>query len=158
MCVACISWDKDQKLDWDAGRKFINSLNKKSLELFTKGELLTQLNNLELAFKEEQREAAVLSFGHIRVMVTGGMSWGDSPSQLYNTISDLENISAGILDAVGFNREDFINYKEILMKVLGVLRESKQLPCLIHLDDKLDPMLETLLRSGPEPKPKRRPR
>ena len=62
MCVACISWDKDQVLDWDAGRKFINSLNKKSFELFTKGELLTQLDNLELAFKEHFYLYSVISY------------------------------------------------------------------------------------------------
>jgi hypothetical protein len=154
MNVACVSWDKDQVLDWDAGRKFIRGLKEEACESFTKGELLKQLKNLKLAFDEEHRESAVLSFGHIKVMITGGMSWGESPSNLYNTISDLENVS-GILDAVGFNREDFINYKDILMKVLGVMKESKQLPCLIHLDDKLDPMLETMLRSGPKPKRRR---
>ena len=69
-------------------------------------------------------------------------------------MSDLEEVG-GILDAVGFNREDFINYKEILMKVLGVMKDSKQLPCLIHLDKDLDPMLETMLRSGPKPKRRR---
>ena len=60
-------------------------------------------------------------------------------------------IILGVIESIGFDLDNR-DYKSILMKVLGVLKESKQLPVLIHLDGHLDELLEKMLRSGSKPK------
>jgi len=158
MLIQELSWDKTRKLDWEAGRSCLDSLTEDDFDGtgLDKKDYLPKLQALEVAAKDTHREAVILQYGHLKVLLTGGISWGDSPSDLYNDINDLIELAQGkVLEAIGFDLDNH-DYKSILMKVLGVMKESKQLPCLIHLDPQLDPMLETMLKSGPETKPKRR--
>jgi hypothetical protein len=145
-------------LDWEAGKACLDSLTEDDFDGtgLVKKDYLPKLESLKAAVKDRHREAVVLQYGHLKVLLTGGMSWGDSPSDLYNDMNDLIELAQGrVLEAIGFDLDDH-DYKSILMKILGVMKESKQLPCLIHLDSQLDPILETMLRSGPEfRKPKR---
>jgi hypothetical protein len=153
MLVEVLSWDKDQKLDWEAGIKYLNGLDDEVIEKnedlppgSDKESILSSLKLVRQAVEGDLREAVILHFGNLKILLTGGMSWGDSPSELYDDMYDMECI-AGLFDAIGFNQDEF-DYKSILMKVLKVLKDSKQLPVLLHLDKHLDAMLEAMLKSG----------
>ena len=86
--------------------------------------------------------------GHLNILYTGGMSWGDSPSETFDLIADLEE-SGGIMEAIGFYQDDH-DYKELLMKVLSL---HKQIcPTLLGLDPTLDKIVSDLLRKVPKKK------
>ena len=69
------------------------------------------------------------------------MSWGDSPTELFNDINDLEAI--GALDEVGFN--NVIDYKAIVKKIL---KQKTILPMLMSLDKDFDSLISRALGSS----------
>jgi hypothetical protein len=154
MLLTSLSWDRGQKLDWAAGRTRLARLAKKVFDNedlppgTDKKSLLASLDLVKRAVENDHREGVVFQFGHLNILFTGGMSWGDTPSDLYTDINDLITIdNGGVVDAIGFDR-DLFNYKEILLKILKAMNDSKQLPCLLHLDSHLDTMLEEMLKYG----------
>jgi hypothetical protein len=57
-----------------------------------------------------------MQIAHLNVLITGGMSLGDDPTNLMSTIANLDDV--GALKAIGFNQEDNFDYKNILFKIL----------------------------------------
>lgn len=158
MLIQEMSWDKSRKLDWEAGIARLNSLEKGCFEYqgTSRADMMKKLKSVRQAVEGNLRDAVVLEYGNLKVLLSGGMSWGDSPSDLYNDMNDLIEIDNGsVIESIGFDLDNR-DYKSILMKVLGVLKESKQLPVLIHLDGHLDELLEKMLRSGSKPKRRKR--
>lgn len=79
-------WDHDP--DTDAGLGAI------------RGELRDSLGELEAAL-QQSRELASFELRGVTVYLTGGMSWGDAPTELFETFSRLWAVPA-VLVAAGF--------------------------------------------------------
>ncbi len=83
------------------------------------------------------REAAVFQRGHEKILVTGGMSWGDDPTDLSSTIQDLYD--AELIDILGFDDFDlddnlFDNLNLLLKKVRarGMTKEAEAIRNIFH--------------------------
>jgi hypothetical protein len=146
LCVEVLTWDPKRKLNWKAGKKYIKSLKYDEDGTtgdfgFTKDELLSHLETIREAAEERVRDSVVMRIAHLNVLLTGGMSWGDDPSNTYRSITNLNDID-GILDAVGFDKDE-LDYKGILEKIL----KCKAIrPLLLGVDKELDKMLDTKMR------------
>lgn len=154
MCIVCLYWDRKRKLNWKAGIKAIKALkyikNEDGVMLvasdagmdYKQETLLGYLKDLEDS--SGRRDVWEANFGHLSVLITGGMTWGDDPSDLYTAITALQEVDYDILRAVGFELpEDDTDYRELLMKVLKV---KEILPLLIGLDKHLDTLVEKKLK------------
>jgi len=145
-----VTWDKSRKLNWAAGHKAVDALETdENGEITTEGGDITKeslhedLKSLEEACAGKYRDASGITVGRLNVLMTGGMSWGDSPGDTYETLSHLFEIDT-VLEAVGFNLEvDTLDYRAILEKIL---RNKAVLPLLIGVDENLDKMVEKKLR------------
>lgn len=152
MLVACFYEPMDDIFiaDWNKGHAFIDKLtDKQLLNVEHLGEdsdtikkaLHDNLNSVKNAYKGNDRELTILEFPPYKVYLTGGMSWGDSPTELFNDINDLEAI--GALDEVGFN--NVIDYKAIVKKIL---KQKTILPMLMSLDKDFDSLISRALGSS----------
>jgi len=150
LCLNILTWDRNRKLDWKAGKKCIDSLEAdetgevKGTEgnTYTKKQLHIMLSNVYQASKDGRRDTTVIHLLHLNILVTGGMSWGDDPTDTFTSICSLNEFE--ILNVVGFNMDE-INYKEILLKVLKC---QPLQPLLIGIDDELDKMIEKKLKGA----------
>jgi len=145
MLVACFSELIDENIDFKAGHAYIDKedwvgrLGKDIVDEGFVSNLHGQLKNIEDACMGKRRDCTYLEFAPYRIYLTGGESWGDSPTSLFNDINDLEEL--GVLDACGFNQ--VIDYQRILKKIL---KQKKVLPGLLGLDDDLDEMISDKLK------------
>lgn len=65
--------------------------------------LLDDLGSLRLGVGGDDQTMSWVTFRGVRFYITGGMSMGDSPTDLFDAISRLD--ACGALDAAGFLRE-----------------------------------------------------
>ena len=75
------------------------------------------------------------------VMITGGMSWGGSPTDFLNTLSDLEEFD--VIQACGFSTQT--DWKKLFFLVLDKAG-STVLPKLMGLDPDLDIIIRAKLK------------
>ena len=132
--------EQARKPDWRAGREAIDKLAATPApnwpeayrdqwedgdpgdELRLADELREDLDEVETCWEEGGRECGGLTLMGYNVLVTGGMSWGDSPTELTDQISRLD--CADVLQACGFNRRAARDEAAIGSNELtGVLRE-----------------------------------
>jgi hypothetical protein len=110
--------DKDVEPDWDGARKHIESLTAEEAndayvgtgqaDFYTwdeyKERLLRAHDNIKSAwFDDCDRSTFLVDIGKYKVLVTGGDSWGDSPSEMFDDIQDWGNIPG--LDKFGFYKD-----------------------------------------------------
>lgn len=151
MLVSYFYCEEELKPNWKNGEDKITQLLKKwkkqglPTDMSYWGEPQTAANSLREQLKEiravftnpgDYQELSVFYLGPYKIFLTGGMSWGDDPSNLFSTINDLSQ--SGILAACGFDQPipDAVN---ILRKILAV---DQIRPLLIGLDEELDEMLD----------------
>lgn len=114
---------KDSPPDWDGAKKYIESLTDEQLLNHPEYEYEVMVHEEEvgdgkaLAHLKERllnahdivkaawdgdcdRSTFLLDIGIYKVLVTGGTSWGDSPSDMFDYIQDWGNIEG--LDKFGF--------------------------------------------------------
>jgi hypothetical protein len=103
------------------------------------------LGCVENAYRGGSRELTSLEFPPYRIHITGGMSYGDEPSELFSILSDLGSLE--ILEETGLNPA-LPDSTQILKKLV---RNRDLRPLLIGQDKELDNMLDLEMR-----KPKRR--
>lgn len=146
-----------QKPNWKAGRARIKAIVDKIKET---GEFPTDLDHFDSVEKVKEcltsdfkllfdtwtepdnyRDVVRLEFPPWDIIITGGESFGDSPTELFNAINDLSN--SMVLDACGFN-PDTPNYKKLLETTLDSV--PKVLPALIGIDKVLDEMVEKRIK------------
>ena len=146
-----LTWDKKRKLNWNAGFKHIKFLDENSEGFInisntwgsgdleeTKDTLNSDLTELKDIIRAGgRRDVSLTGIGHLNVLWTGGMSWGEDPTDMLTSLSHLED--GYVLDEVGFCRDE-IDYKKILTKILKKKRDL--LPLLLNIDKTLDKMLE----------------
>jgi hypothetical protein len=131
-----VSLPKNQKPNWKAGERYIDKYE----DVDARSSLRSRLKNFQLAWSNQHRESGFMTICHLEVLVSGGMSWGDTPTDLGNDINDLSD--SGVLEACGFDLDD-IDYKAILLKILNVKGIA---PLLVGIDDTLDELVEKKLR------------
>lgn len=124
MLVACLVIPEGKKPDWAAGEAEIKRLAKlprkawppeflerhmqedvdETLEGQERDEMIVTLssdfNDARLAFDGKLRSATWLDVGGKRVLLSGGISWGDSPTEMYDTFDRLND--SGVAKAIGF--------------------------------------------------------
>lgn len=151
-------WDKDTKINFKKGYKFIDSLEIKDLAQSVleigcgetdkenlkqaKDYLADNLRELEVAFTKGRRDADSFEEGNLRFFVTGGMSWGDSPTDLYNNLCNISE-QDGLLDSMGFIGCP-PDYKALLKKCVKL---DGIAPLLLGIDPVIDGMIEKVLKT-----------
>jgi hypothetical protein len=129
--------------NWKAGFEKIDWLTKDGQILEDDQEFLEgELDEFKDMFNgSHRRDVTVHEIGPYDVILTGGMSWGDSPTELSSTITNLEEY--GILEACGFY--DTPDYNRILGLVLDKVG-VEVLPLLMNLDPDLDKIVKEKLK------------
>lgn len=121
MMVAAIWMNQRKKPDFENGKKHIEKLKELPV-LKWPARIVTELGNcfgtplepaplietllgnlesLELAWEGNHREATFIDVAKKRILVTGGLSWGDAPTDLFREIDHL--VAAGVTKACGFD-------------------------------------------------------
>ena len=157
-----LTWVKGQKLDWNAGKAYIRKLAKDSYKEekeeipederdlvvscnfginYTVSDLEMYMEDVQYGIGGRRRDCNVCHLGHLEVLLTGGMSWGDSPTDLCGAMQAIWDCE-GLAKAIGFNQFEY-NYKEMVDKILSV---PAVLPMIMHLDDELDKLIEPKLK------------
>lgn len=104
-------------------------------------EMEAALEDVKEAVAGNRRDCGSESIGGVDILVSGGMTWGDDPTDTYTSISKLEDCG-GILEAVGFY-PNIPDYRTMLERILTV---KNALPELMGLDEELDKMIEPVLK------------
>lgn len=147
--TSSLIWDEDKKLNWDAGKKIIEEIFKEAEEKdevvetesgceIDKDTAISSLESVEHAVKHGTRENDLINVdGHV-IFITGGMSWGESPTTLYD---DIYNICIdGVLEAIGFTTTEY----SLMMK--KILKKKSLLPLLMGIDKELDKIISKKLK------------
>ena len=105
--------------DWDAGRKWVRTEQERCAEVataegipigeviltshgeYTADELLEAIDYAEIAFNHDSRELCWFLFGEWELFQTGGLSWGDDPTNLSPAFQKLQD-EGELLKAIGF--------------------------------------------------------
>lgn len=158
LCTWYLWKDKDRILDWDAGREKLKEMalslldedqrdDEETLDATILGESSCyNYAELEQALEEAhvivegspRRDTSHITFAHLDIWETGGMSWGDDPTDTYSIFQRVCDVPE-VLEVIGLNQDD-INYKDILMKVLKLNPDI--LPTLVGVDPNLDKIIE----------------
>lgn len=154
LCMYILTWDRDSssKLNWDAGFKAIQDIDEEIKEcgIFSKEEYITSLQYLKDSIEDGNSDTACITVGHLNILATGGMSCGDSPTETFNAIANLDNLNQNefdylyVLEVVGFNHNTCPDYKKLL---LMVLEQKDILPVLLGRDDFLDKLITERLKT-----------
>ena len=137
--------------DWAAGEALIKSLaqDQNFLDEYcydddsaaAEEDWLAKLEEFKEAYCNGRRDMARYDMGPITVIMTGGPSWGDSPTELADLMGDLEQHE--ILIECGFENEpDWKKMFQLTLEKAG----SKVLPKLIGLDPHLDEIVKQKLK------------
>lgn len=113
--IYIVSCPKDKELEFSKTKNYIKN-NIKTIRAIkdfdenidttlTNEELIAQLINavetVESGWKGDSRECAFAEHKGDRLMITGGMSWGDDPTDTFSSLCFLEN--ANLLKMIGFD-------------------------------------------------------
>ena len=119
LCLEYVTIKKSKKPDWKKGLAKIKALEKVWVEEAGDGELdesvfgypiavedavdelKSDLANLKEAVKNRLRDVTCISVGNYLVYATGGMTWGDDPSDSYSSFTRLN--ATGVAKACGFD-------------------------------------------------------
>ena len=124
--------------NWQAGYDKIDQIPEEGDRDYTRGHLDDFKEMFEGKFR---RDVTVHEVGPYDVILTGGMTWGDTPTEFCDTICALSEY--GILDAVGFY--DTVNWYKLFNLVLEKAG-TEVLPLLIGLDPDLDKIVKEKLK------------
>jgi hypothetical protein len=155
MLVACFfePFDKDFKPDWGRASKYLEEQiamwikkDKVPSGIDYLGEpeeaadaIRSHLKEVKDAYEGGHRELTTLEFPPYRVYLTGGMSYGDSPSEIFNSINNLNELN--LLDKAGFN--EVPNYQGMVTSMLAV---KSTLPLFMGLSTDLDELISKRLK------------
>ena len=132
-----VSWavhiESGRDPDWNAGAQKIEELSRTATGKWPQeyqenqgcdedpvveaGRLREDLAEFKSAWEDERRDAGRIRIGNRDALITGGMSWGDSPTILFDSISRLHD--SGVLDACGFFQPDRRGTRHYLLFVHG---------------------------------------
>lgn len=150
LILGILTWDKDEELKWEDGFKAIKNLKEDDegfvvddTSYFTKESLNYNLSDIkEAVTKDNRRDVYIMEIGSMKILLTGGMSWGGSDiSDLYNALNDIVQADEMIFSAVGFNKPQ-PDYKSILLK------NPTTLPTFMGMDNRLDEIIAEKLKNN----------
>jgi hypothetical protein len=111
MSISALACPTGRTLDWDAGSAAIDELSPGQIgelvddfpldEANPREALHDALERTRHAIMDGSRQSTPLYFGEWMIYLTGGLSWGDAPTDLYYEFWMLE--AAGIATAIGFD-------------------------------------------------------
>ncbi len=111
---------KPEELDWSKGVTAISALTiedcpeldffelddtadgedeAESLERIIRPQLLRDLDEIKCSWEGRHRDSDVYQFGPVRVLLSGGTSWGDDPSDMFTAMT---RIPESVAEAIGF--------------------------------------------------------
>lgn len=105
-------WDKDKRPNWEGARSYIENLTEREIQEHPEWEFacMTAENEKEalqelkdrlldchdairsVADGNDSRSCYVVHIGKYDVLITGGDSWGDSPTEMFDMIQDWGNL------------------------------------------------------------------
>ena len=108
--ILCICETKEP--EWDAAKKYIIDNSKTITEMWGKNAgyetedkvvkcLIDDIYALKQCWDDYGRECVIFHHKGDKILITGGLSWGDNPTEAFGVISELGE--AGILSILGFN-------------------------------------------------------
>jgi hypothetical protein len=111
MFIAALAAPRGASLDWDAAEPAIRAFDREELGRIADelgcddDDVAEQLRAAVQAAREAlaggSRELDVLEFGTWDLFLTGGLSWGDTPSDLFDVFGALQ--ASGLAYAIGFS-------------------------------------------------------
>jgi len=107
-----LEMDKGKEPDWEKGREYLENLKelpqmfknnqnpRYPLDILKReaGKLLAKLK--EYWDGEGSREVTIVELKYTKVLITGGMSWGDPPTDAFGELEYLHD--TGVLKVIGF--------------------------------------------------------
>lgn len=167
LIMAWLIHDKDISPNWDAGRAKLQEIAEHELKTdpnglydedtsledvyvagdgpeITLADSLESIDYLEEANKNGQRDFSSVTLGHFTMLMSGGISWGDDPTESFTHLDRMGRLPAEVLTEMGFYTGNIPDYKEYLNKVLDLHPEI--LPTLPGLDPEFDGMIEARLK------------
>jgi len=145
--------DPNWKPDWEAGKALIKKLSEEDEGFICEynfdspeeayESFIGKLEEVKSAFTNGRRDMERLRVGPYRIMISGGMSWGDTPTDFADILGDLERFS--ILDACGFNQADHRDFKKYFFLLLERCG-SEVLPLMLSHDPDLDEIIKEKLK------------
>ncbi len=97
--VAVLYTHKDKEPDWEAGLKALEGLEEDEEE--NPVPTAKDIEDLKNAFHNSYRDAALVRIREYDVVLSGGMSWGDDPTDTFGIIVRILNYPK-VWQAMGF--------------------------------------------------------
>lgn len=106
-----LSMKKGKEPKWEEAKKYIRD-NRKAITKKWNAEmedeteynmvkrLIDDIDTLKRGWDTGNRECIIFEHNGDKMLITGGLSWGDNPTETFGAISDLDR--ADILDILGF--------------------------------------------------------
>lgn len=166
-----ISWLDADKLDWDAGlaklKEFAEEIRDENPDEFdsldevtmtecdyTYEELRSAYEELRTAINEATKygyvpaSTAYVVIGGLHMFITGGESWGDSPTEFFDVLDKVSRPvePEEVNEVIGLD-PDVVAMPSDLMRCL-VKDHPKEQPLLIGVNKKLDEMITKELKDG----------
>jgi hypothetical protein len=102
MLIIGYAIQRGREPDWDRAREAAEKIDYEQESYVRSGtdleEVRGKLDELETAFTRGDRELGILDLADLRLYVTGGMSWGDSPTELWSAFE----LPSPVIRAAGF--------------------------------------------------------
>jgi len=131
LILAATALRSGKQPDWAAAESWIEGLNEESLGNFAdifslddededlKERLKGHLADFREGIDDDRwRDLTWITVGPYKVYVSGGMSWGDSPTESFNAINEL--VASGVLTAAGFDDDQpWATIETIARQILG---------------------------------------
>ncbi|KXA99866.1 hypothetical protein AKJ47_01180 [candidate division MSBL1 archaeon SCGC-AAA261G05] len=96
-----LEMDHGEEPDWETAEKYIEETPVDELRTVSRELLKEYLTNLKDWWNGDTPRSVVnIKLKHTNALATGGMSWGDNPTEAFGEIATLDE--AGILDVLGF--------------------------------------------------------
>ena len=116
LLLAWFEIDAAKEPDWEAGRKRIRNLTPEDWERAERmgypvnlpadmddiNCALAHIDTVKDRWENGGRDATTIEIRGANLLMTGGMSWGDSPTEAWDAFSDLYALP-GVVAAMGFN-------------------------------------------------------
>ena len=106
-----LSMKKGKNPKWEEAKKYIRDNRKAITKKWNENmnddtehdvvkRLIDDIDTLKRGWDDGSRECITFEHKGDKILITGGLSWGDNPTETFGAISDLDE--SGILDLLGF--------------------------------------------------------
>jgi len=164
LTLAWLIHNKDTFPNWDAGRAKLQELAEIELKTdpndcydedtslediyitdspeITLAEAQESIDYLEGA--DDLRDFSSVTLGHFTMLISGGMSWGDNPTESFTHLDLVGWLPNQVLEAMGFYTGDIPDYKTFTEQILDL--HPKILPSLMGLNPEFNDIIEARLK------------